>query len=209
MNTQDILYILRWYFTFFIISVTFLPLTFSLFNKFSDKGYIFSKIIGIGVLSYLVFILGVLKIVTFSFPTVLISIIFLFCINYYVFRKNDNILTIRKNFKIFLLEEVLFLLALILWSYVRGNFPDINGLEKFMDFGFVNSILRSDYFPPKDMWYSPLSINYYYFGHLITAVITKLTSIPSFISYNLMISTIFCFNLCFDFFNWYEFILRT
>jgi uncharacterized membrane protein len=209
MNIQDILYILRWFFTFFVISVTFLPLTFSLFNKFSDKGYIFSKIIGVGILSYLVFILGVLKIVTFSFPTILISIIFLFCINYFVFRKNDIITTIRKNIKIFLAEEILFLLALVLWSYVRGNYPDIFGLEKFMDFGFVNSILRSDYFPPKDMWYSPLPINYYYFGHLITAVITKLTSIPSFISYNLMISTIFALtfistfsigmNLFFDF----------
>jgi uncharacterized membrane protein len=60
-----------------------------------------------------------------------------------------------------------------------------------MDFGFLNSILRSDYFPPKDMWYTPLSINYYYFGHLVTAVITKLTSIPSFISYNLMLATLF------------------
>ena len=77
------------------------------------------------------------------------------------------------------------------WSFVRSNSPDIHGLEKFMDFGFLNSILRSDYFPPKDMWYAPLSVNYYYFGHLITAVITKLTSIPSFISYNLMLATLF------------------
>ena len=78
-------------------------------------------------------------------------------------------------------------------SYVRSNLPDIHGLEKFMDFGILNSILRADYFPPKDMWYTPSPINYYYFGHLITAVITKLTFIPSFITYNLMIATLFAF----------------
>ena len=69
--------------------------------------------------------------------------------------------------------------------------PDIHGLEKFMDFGFLNSILRSDYFPPKDMWYTPLTINYYFFGHLATAVLTKLSFLPSFITFNLMIATLF------------------
>ena len=191
MNIQDILYILRWFLTFFVVGMALLPLTFSLFHGFKDKGYIFSKIIGMATISYLVFILGLLKIAKFSFLPVLFSVIFLFAINYYFFRKNDIILTISKNLKIFLAEEIIFLTTLIFWSYVRSNNPDIYGLEKFMDFGFVNSILRSDYFPPKDMWYAPLSINYYYFGHLITAVITKFTQIPSLVSFNLMISTLF------------------
>jgi uncharacterized membrane protein len=86
---------------------------------------------------------------------------------------------------------LVFLVTLFFWAFVRSNNPDIHGLEKFMDFGFLNSILRADYFPPKDMWHTPLPINYYYFGHLITAVITKMTSIPSFISYNLMLATLF------------------
>ena len=98
---------------------------------------------------------------------------------------------IKGNIKIFLLEEAIFLGGLFLWSYVRANNPDIHGLEKFMDFGFLNSILRSNYFPPKDMWYTPLSINYYFFGHLITAVLTKLSFLPSFITYNLMLATLF------------------
>jgi uncharacterized membrane protein len=41
------------------------------------------------------------------------------------------------------------------------------------------------------MWYTPLTINYYYFGHLATAVLTKLSSLPSFITFNLMIATLF------------------
>ncbi len=191
MNPQDIFYILKWFLGFFAIGVAFLPLTFSLFNDFKDKGYIFSKIIGLAILSYLIFVLGTLHILKFSLMSILVLLILTYFINYWVYRKNNIITTIKKNIKVFIFEETIFLAALFLWSYVRSNIPDIHGLEKFMDFGFLNSILRSDYFPPKDMWYTPFPINYYYFGHLMTAVVTKLINIPSFITYNLMIATLF------------------
>src|SRR5690606_29370103 len=86
-----------------------------------------------------------------------------------------------------------FFISLLFWSYIKSFHPDIHGLEKYMDFGFMNSILRTTYFPPIDMWYTPLSINYYYFGHLVTALLIKLTQIPNFIGYNLMLATIFAF----------------
>lgn len=193
MNLSDVYLILRWFFVFFLMGTAFLPLTFSLFSNFKDKGYIFSKIIGAIFLSYFVFISGLLRLVKFSEVSVYLSLLILFLINYSVFlyRKTDILSVVKKHLRIFIVEEIIFLLTLLFWSYVRSNLPDIHGLEKFMDFGFLNSILRADYFPPKDMWYTPLPINYYYFGHLITAVVTKLTFIPSSITYNLMISTLF------------------
>jgi len=63
-----------------------------------------------------------------------------------------------------------------------------------MDYGFINSILRSPTMPPKDMWFAGQSINYYYFGHFITALLTKLSGINSTITYNLMVSSIFAFS---------------
>lgn len=45
------------------------------------------------------------------------------------------------------------------------------------------------------MWFPPHSINYYYFGHLITAMLIKLSGVPNFIAYNLMLSTIFAFTV--------------
>ena len=70
-----------------------------------------------------------------------------------------------------------------------------------MDFGFVNSILRSTYFPPRDMWFTPFPINYYYFGHLVTAVLTKASLLPSYVTFNLMMATLFslCFTQVFSF----------
>ena len=60
-----------------------------------------------------------------------------------------------------------------------------------MDFGFINSILRTKFFPPKDIWYSPEPINYYYFGHLSGALLIKLSNIKASIGYNLILATIF------------------
>ncbi len=88
-------------------------------------------------------------------------------------------------------EELLFLTVLYIWAYVHSFAPDIHGLEKYMDYGFVNSFMRSTYLPPRDMWFAPYSINYYYFGHLITAMLTKLTGMPTAITFNLDISNNF------------------
>lgn len=193
MLFSDIIDILKWFLVFLFIGTAFLPLTFSIFESLKDKGYIFSKIIGLGVVSYCVFLTGVIRIAKFSEFSVFTTIIIFFLINYGVFilKKQHLLPILRKNMRIFLLEEVIFLAGLIFWSYIRANNPDTHGLEKFMDFGFLNSILRSDYFPPKDMWYSPFPINYYFFGHLTAAVLTKLSTIPPYITYNLMLAALF------------------
>lgn len=190
INFGDFFYLLRWFFVLFLIGIAFLPLTIRLFNNFSDKGYIFSKILGVAIVSYSIFILCLIKVIKFSEVSIFVILLIFFILNY--FKNTKTVINFLKtNYKIIFFQEIIFFLCLLIWSFIRSNLPDINGLEKFMDYGFLNSILRSEYFPPKDMWYTPLSINYYYFGHIITAVITKITFIPSFISYNLMISTLF------------------
>jgi uncharacterized membrane protein len=96
----------------------------------------------------------------------------------------------RMNWKTFLREELFFLLLLLGWLTLRGAQPDIHGLEKFMDFGFVNALLQTKYMPPADIWMAGKSINYYYFGHFFCAFLTRLTSIDSASTYNLMIATL-------------------
>lgn len=192
MTFEDLLFIIRWWALILILGAAFLPFTISLFKNFFDKGYIFSKVLGIVILSYGVFILGLSHIAPFTFLTIVFVILASFGFNLYYFRKNF-LEIVKSKWKIFLLEELLFFAGIVFWANIRAHSPDIHGLEKFMDFGFLNSILRTDYFPPKDMWFTPLPINYYYFGHLITAVLTKLSFIPSSITYNLMLATLFAF----------------
>lgn len=88
-------------------------------------------------------------------------------------------------------EELLFLAALGFWSWVRSHNPDIRGLEKFMDYGFVLSILRGRYFPPLDHFLSGYTINYYYFGHLLAAVLARLSGVRPAVAFNLQIANLF------------------
>lgn len=192
MVTPDPQFIFIWWFLLSLIGIVNIPLCWFFFKKFSDIGYGFAKTIGIVAISYIIFLASTLHILKFNGLSLYFIFGLLSCLNLSIFLKNkDELLTsIRKNFKVILFQEILFASGLLLWSYVRAHQPDINGLEKFMDYGFINSILRSQYLPPADMWYTGSPINYYWFGHLVTAVLTKLTNIPVAVVYNLMLATI-------------------
>lgn len=203
MSGNDLGIVLTWWLWILGITALFLPLTTHIFRTFSDKGYIFAKTIGIVSTSYAMFLLGTLHILQFDRITLfaILSLPLIFYCGILLRKKGfkKNLYTyvneLLRHKRIFFIEEILFLFCLLFLSYIRAFAPDIHGLEKYMDYGFINSIGRATYFPPKDMWLPPESINYYYFGHLVTAVLTKLSAIPASLTYNLMLATIF--GLCF------------
>jgi len=189
---SDFKYIFIWWLSLVFLSSLSLPLIFLIFQKFWDKGYVFAKTCSLFILSYLFLVLGIIKITTFTLPCIYFIIVVFTALNFCLIIKNKNYFKelLKNHWRIFLFEEILFFIILILWSYVRGFAPDIEGLEKFMDWGFINSILRNQYFPPADMWFAGKSINYYYFGHLVFAFLTKFSGISSAITYNLSIATV-------------------
>lgn len=189
---HDLIFILQWWFMIFILGIIFFPLTSIVFEGFFDKGYIFSKVLAIGIISYVMFLLNILKIIPFNDLGIFLVLGTFSLVNFALIKRSRNNKD-KIRWKIIIFEEILFLMGILFWSYIRGHEPAINGLEKFMDFGFINSILRSTYMPPVDMWFTPLSINYYYFGHFTTAVLTKLSLLPSYITFNLMLATLFAF----------------
>ncbi|MBM3208796.1 hypothetical protein FJZ40_00685 [Candidatus Shapirobacteria bacterium] len=187
----DIPFILRWWSIFFLLGIISLPVTLKIFGKFWDLGYALSKIIGVLLVSYVVWLTGSLNILPFSRETILVAIAGWAVFNLVLLKATWLHGYIATRLKIFVGEEILFLVCLTFWAFIRGFAPDIFGLEKFMDFGFVNSILRTEFFPPADMWFAGGTINYYYFGHFVTALLTKLSGIDSAITYNLQLATLF------------------
>ncbi len=190
-----------WWFYILVIGFIFLPVTVKIFAGFYDRGYLFSKTIGIAVSAYLLWLFSSLKVIPFFRISIFgILLLILGVILWAHGIPTWKSLCKSKQFmKILAAEELLFLAAMIGWSFIRGLRPEIYGLEKFMDFGFVNSILRTTYMPPKDIWFAGDSINYYYFGHFICAFLTKLSGIDPAVTYNLMIATLFTFCLVLSF----------
>ncbi len=197
----DAVFIFYWWVLFFILGFIGIPISWLFFKRFIDSGYGFSKIISPLVISYTAFLLAITRIATLSTITLYAILVFYFLVNVYIYLKNKTKITaeFKKNSKAIFVSELLFAVGLFFWSFVRGYQPDINGLEKFMDFGFINSILNSQYLPPPDMWFAGESINYYWFGHFYVAMLTKLSTLASSLTYNLMIATILGLSLAFAF----------
>jgi YYY domain-containing protein len=92
---------------------------------------------------------------------------------------------LRREWRHILVAELLFAAALALYVWHKAHDPAINHTEEPMDFAFLNGILRSPSFPPRDPWMAGQSISYYYLGYLTVAVMTRLTGLPSGVGYNL------------------------
>ncbi|MFH1560959.1 MAG: DUF2298 domain-containing protein [Patescibacteria group bacterium] len=195
MILGDLSTILYWWLALLGLGILFLPAALVFLSRLWDRGWLSGKTIGLLVLSYLAFLGGRFHLLPFGRQGLVLILVLVAILDLYYLadptRGKHFWKLLRSNWKRFLLIEILFLLGLTGWSLVRGFQPSIEGLEKFMDFGFVNSILRSKWFPPADIWFAGQGINYYYFGHLQAAVLTKLTAIEPAVTYNLMIGTIF------------------
>ena len=201
---SDFSSIVFWYLIGAGLAALFLPLVFSLFPHFWDRGWPFARIISTIALSYSIFVLSFFHILPFFRESLFIIILGFAAINLVYFHTHpgkwdDFVKTLKDNKLKFFSFELLFFVCLATWSFVRGFAPDIEGLEKFMDWGFINAILRTRWMPPTDMWFAGSPINYYYFGHLMFATLTRLSGLSSTITYNLSIATTFAFTFTLGF----------
>ncbi len=196
-NDSQWLGIAWWWLVVELLGVVALPLTLALFHKFSDRGYIFAKSLGLLIVAYVAWLLASLHLVIQSalaiwiitFIALAISIVAL------VLRRTAVMQFFREHSAIILIEEGLFTLAFGAFVGVRMLNPDLwqpwNGGEKTMEFAFLNAILKSPYFPPYDPFFAGGYINYYYYGIYLVGVLIKLTGIASEVAFNLAVPTLF------------------
>ena len=181
---------LIWLLAIEVLGLIVFPLTFSLFRRLPDRGIIFSKVLGLLLGSYLLWVLGLAHILPNTQYSVLLLLAVLALASGLVAWRNlpEILAFVRRERVPLLTAELVFLgLYFVLLSVVAFS-PAINHTEQPMDFAFLNAILQSRFFPPEDPWLAGHSISYYYFGHFMMAFLTKLTSIPSSVSYNLSIA---------------------
>lgn len=191
---SDLYAFLQFYIVILALGIGFWPLSKTILPRFVDKGWILSKVVGIGIVSYIVWLLAITRVLRFSpLHTILIAVLISVLIwSVQIFHSRSIKSTISAiPWKVVIISEVLFLCLFVFWSIVRAYNPDIHGLEKFMDYGFMLSILRAEYFPPVDHFFASEPINYYYFGHYVAAVITQISHLPPNFTYNLQIAYLF------------------
>ena len=149
---------------------------------------------GLLLTSWAVWLAASIGLAPFSGTTIFAAVALAAALNYAAASARSGVREfLRHKARIVVAEEYLFLLAFLAWAFLRSVKPEVDSIEKFMDLGFVNAVLRAEWMPPADMWLSGKPINYYYFGHVFTAFLCRLARVPSEIGFNLMIATLFAF----------------
>lgn len=186
-----------WWLTLVLLGIVAYPLAFLAFRGLADRGYIFSKTLGLLLLSYVAWILAATHIVAFSRLSLALvcGILIVGGVLAWYWQRHAMRLFLSSSWKKILWGEGLFTVAYLLFVLVRSYNPDLwhpsFGGEKPMELAFLNAVLRSRSMPPLDPWFAGGYINYYYYGYVIIASLIKLTGIIPTVAFNLAIPTLF------------------
>jgi uncharacterized membrane protein len=173
------------------------PLCFAIFAPWLDRGYLFSRSMGWLLAAWLLWLLASAGVLYNTVANSWLAALALIVIGAFAAWRQRQALRafIAARWGLLLVEEVLFAAAFALFIFVRMVNPDIwqpwFGGEKFMEFAFLNGILRSPTFPPVDPHFAGGYINYYYFGIYLVGYLTKLTGIYAEVVFNLTIALLF------------------
>jgi uncharacterized membrane protein len=114
----------------------------------------------------------------------------------------------------FLVSQLLFAVGFAYFCNVRSYVPwatfdvGLSGAEKAGNFMHLTSAMRSTSMPPADAWFMGEPTNYYYGGHVLVAMLAKLTRTPPRIAFNCGLATIFALSLSMGFSLTYSMVTR-
>lgn len=190
---EDTAVFLKWWASLLVLGIGFLPLTGRLFPSFKDGGWLVSKVLGIAGSGFIIWLLVCCRLAAFTAPvcvsitTAVILLIWLFLSGRKHIRENDASRPFfAGDFGTVLDDELIFTFSFLIWTYFAGFHPAAYGTEKFMDYGFMAAMMRSETLPAKDLWYAGGVLNYYYGGQYFAVFLTKLTGTQVAQTYNLM-----------------------
>jgi uncharacterized membrane protein len=179
--------ILSWWVLSSILGLAAFPIAWRVFSRLPDRGYGFSRALGIMAAAFLLWIGASLGVIQNSMGGAILSVLILVGIGIWAGsgRWKELRSWIRTNRRTIFMMEGIFIVAFVTWSFVRAGNPNIEATEKPMELAFINAILRSRTFPPNDPWLSGYAISYYYFGYIHLALLVRLTAVSTAIAFNL------------------------
>ena len=176
------------------LGLLFLPLTMTVFHNLSDRGWAFSKSLGMTIFTFAVWLpLMCFHTLPYNRPFLWgVALVLIgasiggFWLTRHTVRK-----VVKLNLSYIILTEIVFLVMVALMGFLRQFRPDIRSWETFMDEGIIAGIMRSPHLPPNDVWYAGLPINYYYYAHFAIATLGKTIGQAPSIVFNTGISIFF------------------
>ena len=182
---------LRWLITVELIGLAAFPLAFYLLPRLADRGFTLSKPLGILLVSYLFWVLGLAHIPTVQ-PIAIALVLLMAALSAYIAYRNFDDLRdfIVREWRTIVIAEAIFLVFFIGWTLFRSYDPFINHTEQPMDLALLSASINSQVGHPEDPWLRGEPVSYYYFGYWMMGALSQISAIQSHISYNLAIALI-------------------
>jgi uncharacterized membrane protein len=185
---------LLFYLIFSLFSLIGLTFTIRIFKGLNVKSYLLSKPVGLVIFAWGLWILSSAKLVRFNNYGLVLGLFILSCLVsiffiYQYFKYSPQKITKNLIIKI-LIIEISFLLIYLVYLYVRGFNGALESTEKPMDILMLSSAGKTDFFPFFDPWQALKSVNYYYYGFYLYALLCNLGHIPYTIGYNFSLGLI-------------------
>ena len=181
--------ILAWIVTVEALGLAALPILRRFFRNRTDAALL-CRPLGLALVAYVAWAATLLPRIPFERRLLLIGLLLVAATSYAVHRKTR---ASHSRAPFWDAEDsraaAWFWAATAVFLLIRAAVPEILGAEKFMDLAFLNSLAHHGAMPPLDPWMSGKTINYYYWGYLLAAVLAKLSSVSTFVSYNLAVAT--------------------
>lgn len=176
-----------WYIIIQVLALSSFQYLFKIFRTTKDHGYAISKILGIIIIPYCMWVINIFHIAKYTYSN-LIIITMLFCFSGILIGINQK----RRLAKYFAAKKYYIIITELLFAGAYLFFLSIVAYSQYgqwgernMDIGYIWALFKTTSLPPQDPWLCNVSINYYYFGHFIIASLSKLANIPPNISYTL------------------------
>jgi YYY domain-containing protein len=194
VQDSSVVLILRWLGHLWLLGWVVLPLARRIFSNLPDGGLAAGRLLGLAVPALLLFWGASLHVISLALsPIVMIGLPLLgaFLTLRRVESRRDFFSWVKAHRRALIVSDGIFACAFLLFLWVRMHHPEINEFEKPMDSAIIGVLTRTHFLPADNPWLSGVPFtNYYYFGHLMGALLTRLLAVPLPLAYNLIVATV-------------------
>ena len=183
--TLDFALLGRWFIALWALGWIALPISRRIFPALPDAGLSAGRVLFVILATLVCFWGASLHLFPLRFAPLVWLILALACAWNWKHLENRDF--VRHNWRSLAVSDAIFAFSFALFAWVRMSHPEAGDLEKPMDMALLSAAMRADFLPFENPWFSGNAFtNYYYFGPLCGASMSRTLGTAPHFAYNLV-----------------------